>query len=136
MVRIRRLAAGAFLWMSLLASGAGHAQAVDKPAIVIFAAASLTNVLQDLGDAFTKQTSVPVKFSFAASSALARQIESGAPADVFFSVDLDWMDYLQKRNLIQPASRHDVVSNRLVLICPVDSTIKLKIEANFPLAAA
>src|SRR6204780_31461 len=134
--RIHELAAGALLWMSLLASGAGHAQAVDKPAIVIFAAASLTNVLQDLGDAFTKQTSVPVKFSFAASSALARQIESGAPADVFFSADVDWMDYLQKRNLIQAASRHDVVGNRLVLIAPSDSTIELKIKPHFPLATA
>jgi molybdate transport system substrate-binding protein len=136
MVRIHRLAAGALLWMSLLASGAGHAQAVDKPAIVIFAAASLTNVLQDLGDAFTKQTSVPIKFSFAASSALARQIESGAPADVFFSADLDWMDYLQKRNLIQPASRRDILGNRLVLIAPSDSTIELKIKPHFPLATA
>jgi molybdate transport system substrate-binding protein len=136
MARIQTLAAGAFLWMSLLASGAGHAQAVDKPAIVIFAAASLTNVLQDLGDAFTKQTSVPIKFSFAASSALARQIESGAPADVFFSADIDWMDYLQKRNLIQPASRRDVLGNRLVLIAPSDSTIELKIKPHFPLATA
>ena len=136
MVRIHKVAAGALLWMSLLASGAGHTQAVDQPAMVIFAAASLTNVLQDLGDAFTKQTSVPVKFSFAASSALARQIESGAPADVFFSADVDWMDYLQKRNLIQPASRRDVLGNRLVLIAPSDSTIELKIQPHFPLATA
>jgi molybdate transport system substrate-binding protein len=136
MVRIQKLAAGALVWMSLLTSGVGHAEAVDKPAIVIFAAASLTNVLQDLGDAFTKQTSVPVKFSFAASSALARQIESGAPADVFFSADLDWMDYLQKRNLIQPASRRDVLGNRLVLIAPSDSAMELKIQPHFPLAMA
>src|SRR6202789_3261214 len=135
MVRIRRLAAGAFLWMSLLASGAGHAQAVDKPAIVIFAAASLTNVLQDLGDAFTKQTSIPVKFSFAASSALARQIESGAPADVFFSAVTDWMDYLQSRKLIQIPTRHDVLGNQLVLVAPAESKIALKIGPHFPLAA-
>jgi molybdate transport system substrate-binding protein len=122
--------------MSLLMSGVGRAQPVDKPAIVIFAAASLTNALQDLGDAFTKQTSVPVKFSFAASSALARQIESGAPADVFFSADIDWMDYLQKRNLIQPSSRRDVLGNRLVLIAPSDSAIELKIKPHFPLATA
>jgi molybdate transport system substrate-binding protein len=136
MVRIHRLAAGALLWASLLGGGVGHGEAADKPAIVIFAAASLTNVLQDLGDAFTKQTSVPVKFSFAASSALARQIENGAPADVFFSADLDWMDYLQKRNLIQPASRHDVLGNRLVLIAPSDSAIELKIKPHFPVATA
>jgi molybdate transport system substrate-binding protein len=131
-----RLAAGALLCASLLAAGAGYGQAVDKPAIVVFGAASLTNVLQDLGDAFTKETSVPVKFSFAASSALARQIENGAPADVFFSADIDWMDYLQKRNLIQPASRHDVVGNRLVLIAPIDNPIALKIKPHFRLASA
>jgi molybdate transport system substrate-binding protein len=136
MNRIYRLAAAGLLWTVLLASGVGHAEAVDKPAIVVFAAASLTNALQDLGDAFTKQTSNPVKFSFAASSALARQIENGAPADVFFSADIDWMDYLQKRNLIQPASRHDVVGNHLVLIAPSDSAIELKIKPHFPLATA
>jgi molybdate transport system substrate-binding protein len=136
MNRIHRLAAGAFLCLALLASGAGYAQGVDRPAIVVFAAASLTNALQDLGDAFTKQTSVPVKFSFAASSALARQIENGAPADVFFSADIDWMDFLQKRNLIQPASRRDVVGNRLVLIAPSDSTVELKIKPHFALATA
>src|SRR6202522_1139984 len=96
------------LWLSIFSLPVFAAD-LDKPAITVFAAASLTNVLQDLGDSFTKDTSIPVKFSFAASSTLARQIESGAPADIFFSADLDWMDYLQKRNLIQAASRRDVV---------------------------
>jgi molybdate transport system substrate-binding protein len=104
--------------------------------ITVFAAASLTNALQDLGDAFIKETSIPVRFSFAASSALARQIENGAPADIFFSADLEWMDYLQSRNLIQRDTRHDVLGNRLVLIAPSDSLVKLKIEPNFALAAA
>jgi molybdate transport system substrate-binding protein len=94
----------------------------------------LTNVLQELGDGFTKQTSIPVRFSFAASSALARQIENGAPADIFFSADLEWMDYLQTRKLIRTDTRHDVVGNRLVLIAAADSKIKLKIEPHFPLA--
>ncbi len=109
---------------------------LNKPPITVFAAASLTNVLQELGDAFTKETSIPVRFSFAASSALARQIENGAPADVFFSADLEWMDYLQTRNLIQRDSRHEVLSNQLVLIAPADSAIKLKIEPHFRLADA
>ena len=104
--------------------------------ITVFAAASLTNVLQDLGDAFSKDTSIPVRFSFAASSALARQIENGSRADLFFSADLEWMDYLQARKLIQPASRHDVLGNQLVLIAPVDSKIKLKIAPHFALADA
>jgi molybdate transport system substrate-binding protein len=96
----------------------------------------LTNVLQELGDGFSKQSSTPVKFSFAASSTLARQIENGAPADVFFSADQEWMDYLQSRNLIRPGSRHAVLGNRLVLIAPADSKVKLKIEPHFQLAAA
>src|SRR5271170_1143951 len=104
-----------------------------RPAITVFAAASLTNVLQDLGDAFTSETSIPVRFSFAASSTLARQIENGSPADVFFSADLDWMDYLQARSLIQPATRQDMLGNKLVLVAPLGSKVALKIEPHFPL---
>jgi molybdate transport system substrate-binding protein len=110
--------------------------AEPEKAITVFAAASLTNALQDLGDAFTKDTSIPVRFAFAASSALARQIENGARADVFFSADLEWMDYLQAKNLIQAATRHDMLGNQLVLIAPVSSKINLKIVPHFALAAA
>jgi molybdate transport system substrate-binding protein len=114
----------------------GHSAEPDKTTLTVFGAASLTNVLQDLGDAFTKETSIAVKFSFAASSTLARQIENGAPADIFISADSNWMDYLQARHLIQDSTRHDIVGNRLVLIGPADSTVNLKIEPNFALAAA
>jgi molybdate transport system substrate-binding protein len=107
-----------------------------RPAIVVFAAASLADVLQELGADFSNSTGVGVKFSFAASSALARQIESGAPADVFFSADLDWMDYLQAHKLIQAESRRDVLGNQLVLIAPAASTLELKIAPQFALAAA
>ena len=129
------------LWLSLfvlpsLAAGANAQADAGKPTITVFAAASLTDVLQKLGDGFTKQTSIPVRYSFAASSALARQIENGAPADVFFSADLEWMDYLQMRKLIRSDTRHDVLGNRLVLITPANSEIKLKIEPHFALAAA
>jgi molybdate transport system substrate-binding protein len=126
---------GLMLWLSLLSLPSFAADS-DKPPITVFAAASLTNVLQELGDGFTKETSIPVRFSFAASSALARQIENGSPADIFFSADLEWMDYLQTRNLIQRDTRRDVLGNRLVLIAPADSKIKLTIEPHFPLAAA
>jgi molybdate transport system substrate-binding protein len=115
--------------------GAQAGAAEDKPSITVFAAASLTNVLQELGDRFTKDSSIPVRFSFAASSALARQIENGSRADLFFSADLEWMDYLQSRRLIQPATRHDILGNQLVLIVPADSKIVLKIEPHFALAA-
>jgi molybdate transport system substrate-binding protein len=124
---------GLILWLTWFSSASVAADAGQLP-ITVFAAASLTNVLQQLGDGFTKQTSIPVRFSFAASSALARQIENGAPADVFFSADLEWMDYLQTRNLIQRDTRRDVLGNRLVLVAPADSKIELKIAPRFPLA--
>ena len=126
---------GLILWLTWFGSASVAADADQLP-ITVFAAASLTNVLQDLGDGFTKETSIPVRFSFAASSALARQIENGAPADVFLSADLEWMDYLQARNLIQRDTRHDVLGNRLVLIAPADSKIDVKIAPHFPLAKA
>jgi molybdate transport system substrate-binding protein len=124
-------------WLALsLCSLPSIAADGDAAPITVFAAASLTNVLQDLGDSFTKDTAIPVRFSFAASSALARQIENGAPADIFFSADLEWMDYLQARNLIRRGTRHDMLGNRLVLIAPADSKIKLTIEPHFALVAA
>jgi molybdate transport system substrate-binding protein len=75
-----------------------------------------------------------VKFSYAASSALARQIEAGAPADVFMSADTDWMDYLQTHHLIDTATRRNVVGNRLVLISPADSRVTIRIAPHFALA--
>jgi molybdate transport system substrate-binding protein len=114
----------------------GADRPADAPSIVVFAAASLTDALQELGDDFTKSAGIAVKFSFAASSTLARQIESGAPADVFVSADTEWMDYLQARNLVQPASRRELLGNSLVLVAPAASTLTLTIEPHFALAAA
>jgi molybdate transport system substrate-binding protein len=102
----------------------------------VFGAASLTNALDEIGGLYTKTTGQPVKFSYAASSVLARQIEAGAKADLFFSADAEWMDYLQARNLIDASTRKDLLGNRLVLIAPASSRIELKIGPNFPLAAA
>jgi molybdate transport system substrate-binding protein len=107
-----------------------------QPQILVFAASSLTDVLQEIGAGYEKTAGVQVKFSFDATSNLIRQIQAGAPADVFFSADTQWMDYLQAHGLIQTASRQNVVGNRLVLIAPIDSQIKLKIEPHFALAAA
>jgi molybdate transport system substrate-binding protein len=104
--------------------------------ILVFAAASLTDALQELGEDFGHSSGIAVKISFGGSSALARQIENGAPADVFLSADRDWMDYLQTRKLIQSASRHDLLGNRLVLIAPATSTISLRIEPHFGLSQA
>jgi molybdate transport system substrate-binding protein len=104
--------------------------------ITVYAAASLTDALQTIGKGFTQKTRRPIKFSFASSSTLARQIEAGAPADVFVSADSEWMDYLNQRGLIKPASRRTIASNRLVLIAPVDRKIQLKIAQGFALKRA
>ena len=102
----------------------------------MFGAASLTNVLDEIGAAYMQQTGQRVKFSYAASSALARQLEAGARADVFFSADLEWMDYAQARGLIDRTSRRNMLGNRLVLVAPADSKIELKIAPGFALATA
>ena len=120
----------------LLILGSAHAADSQQPTLLVFAAASLTNGLEDIGSAYTRGTGQSVKFSFAASSVLARQIEAGARADVFFSADLEWMDYLEARNLIDRKSRREVLGNRLALIAPADSKVELKVAPNFPLAAA
>jgi molybdate transport system substrate-binding protein len=109
---------------------------VEQRQILVFAAASLTDALGEIASDYQKSAHVRVQLSFAASSGLARQIEAGAGADLFFSADTDWMDYLAKRNLIQAATRRSLLGNTLVLIAPVHSTITLKIAPHFPLAAA
>ncbi len=111
-------------------------QAAAARDVTVYAAASLTGALQEVGDGFTAQGGPKIKFSFAASSLLARQIEAGAEADVFVSADSEWMNYLADRNLIQTASRKDILSNRLVLISAKDNPIQLKIAPNFPLVLA
>jgi molybdate transport system substrate-binding protein len=113
----------------------GHAQsAAAPPDLLVLAASSLTDALNEIGPAFTARTGRSVKLSYAASSALARQIEAGAPADVFMSADTDWMDYLQTRRLIDTGTRRNVLGNRLVLISPADSTANIKIRPHFALA--
>lgn len=109
------------------------ASAQDR--LTVFAAASMKNALDDVDAAFTKTTGVKVTASYAASSALAKQIEQGAPADVFISADLKWMDYLAEKQLIKPDTRYNLVGNKLVLIAPKDSKLDgVKIEQGFDLA--
>jgi molybdate transport system substrate-binding protein len=91
-------------------------------AVVVFAAASLKNALDEIAAAWSKETGKPVpKISYAASSALAKQIEQGAPADLFLSADLDWMDYVAGKTLIKSESRLNLLGNKIVLIAPKDS---------------
>jgi molybdate transport system substrate-binding protein len=102
--------------------------------VVVFAAASLKNALGEASAAYERDAEIKVLISYAASPTLAKQIENGAPADLFISADLDWMDYLQKRNLIKAETRVTLLGNRLVLIAPADSTAKIEIQPGFALA--
>ena len=104
--------------------------------LIIFAAASLKDALDEVNVAYQHENSQETATSYAASSTLAKQIEAAAPADVFISADLDWMDYLAKRNLIKPETRANFLGNRLVLIAPVNSPLNLAIGPNFSLAQA
>src|SRR5687767_5172409 len=119
------------LALTLVANSSVAAEAKREP-LIVFAAASLTDTLQQIGPLYTAQSKVPVKFSFAANSALAKQIESGAKVDVFFSADQDWMNYLQERKLIQVGTRRDLLGNRLSLIAPAGSKITLKLALGAP----
>ncbi len=108
---------------------------IAQERITVFAAASLKNALDDTNAAFTKATGTKVVASYAASSALAKQIEGGAPADVFISADLQWMDYVAQKNLIKPDTRINLLGNKLVLIAPMDSKLnKVTIEQGFDIA--
>jgi molybdate transport system substrate-binding protein len=115
------------------AAGGGPA-AAQSSSLTVFAAASLKNALDRIAADWRRDTGKQVAISYAASSTLAKQIENGAPADLFVSADLDWMDYLQQRNLIDPKSRRDLLGNQLVLIAPKDSTVRATIAPGFPLA--
>ena len=130
---VRRSLLAALVAAVAAPSGAAFAQPAP---LTVFAAASLKEVMDAQGTAFAQAGGGPVRFSYAASSAIARQIEAGAPADVFISADSDWMDYVAKRGLIVPASRRDLVGNRLALIAPANAKVRLTLARNMPLSAA
>ncbi|WP_375395898.1 molybdate ABC transporter substrate-binding protein [uncultured Sphingomonas sp.] len=127
-------------WLMAIAAmpmpAATPAAAQTQPPLTVFAAASLTNALTEIGKAYTAKTGQPVRFSFASSGVIARQIEAGAKADLFFSADTEWMDYVQTRGLIDPSTRRDLLRGRLALIAPAASTVRLTIKPGFALAAA
>lgn len=129
---LRRL----FLLLLAALSATPTLAAPERATLTVFAAASLTDALQAVGQDWRRATGVTVKFSFAASSVVARQIEAGAQADLFFSADTQWMDYLVQSGRIDTASRADLLGNRLVLVAPAASTTRLEIARDFPLVEA
>jgi molybdate transport system substrate-binding protein len=114
-----------------LPSGAARAQSGEA---IIFAAASMKNALDEIAAGWQNRTGKKAAISYAASSALAKQIEQGAPADIFISADLDWMDYLQERNLIKTDTRVNLLGNRIVLIAAKDKQMSVNIAPGFNLA--
>lgn len=143
LVRKSRFAAMA---VALLASTPAKAQdaapakapeaATAAGTVTVFAAASLRNALDGIGANWTAATGNEVKFSYAASGALAKQIENGAPADLFGSADLKWMEYAAEKKLIKPESRVALLGNALVLVASRDTSVDLEIAPGFRLAEA
>ncbi|QIG47105.1 molybdate ABC transporter substrate-binding protein [Nordella sp. HKS 07] len=126
---IRRILLSAAILVGL----AGHASA---EAVNIFAAASLKNALDAVSEAWKAEAGKETKNTYAASSALAKQIEQGAPADVFISADLDWMNYLKEKKLIKADTRKELLGNALVLVAAKDSGLKLELKEGADLAGA
>ena len=126
------------LTTAVLAAPASAGWAAEPPApsrpIVVFAAASMKTALDDIAAGWQRETGRVTRISYAGTSALARQIEQGAPADVFLSADLDWMDYLARRGMVQDP--RPLLANRLVLVAPRESGVELRLEPGAPLAAA
>ncbi len=113
-----------------------NAQAQTKE-LVIFAAASMKNALDEAAADWAKDSGRPApKISYAASNTLAKQLENGAPADLFVSADLDWMDYAARKNLIKPETRVSLFANRIVLVARKDSTVRLDLKPGADVAAA
>jgi len=102
--------------------------------VTVFAAASLTNALGEISAQYEKDKSVKIAHSFAASSTLAKQIENGAPADIFISADTKWMNYLQDKKLINTASRKEFLGNKLVLVAPKGRSFSVKFDKAFDFA--
>jgi len=129
-------------WLALLVTGLALTMGAGMPAsaqnrdVVVFAAASLKNALDEVAAQWQHETGKKAVISYAASNTLIKQIEQGAPADIFMSADLDWMDYGQQKGLIKPDTRANLLGNRIVLVAPKDSNLNnITIQPGFDLAA-
>lgn len=117
--------------LTVTPSGATRAETVT-----VYAAASLTDVLQELGKGFEEKTGDAVKFSLGSSSSLAKQIEKGAPADVFFSASAEWMDYLESHDLVEKGTRVELLGNALVIVALREEGFRVKPRKGFDFPAA
>lgn len=129
-----RIAITLFSAALLLTTSATAQENLTKEPFVVFAAASLKNALDDITAAWQRETGYTAKVSYAASSALAKQLEQDAPAQIFISADLDWMDYVAGKGLIKPESRVDLLGNRLVLIAPKEQATPIELKQGTDLA--
>lgn len=125
----------AMRWLALLVLAMLAAPGMAAPPLVL-AAASLQESLTDAAAAWARRGHAPPRLSFAASSALARQVMAGAPADLFISADGEWMDALAAKRLIVPGTQVDLLANQLVLVAPVARPVSLAIRPGFPLSRA
>jgi molybdate transport system substrate-binding protein len=127
--------AGFFVAFAILSGLTFSPALAQDKSLTVFAAASMKNALDDVDAAYTAKTGVMVSASYAASSVLAKQIEQGAPADIFVSADIDWMDYATTRKTINETTRVNLLGNSIVLIAPKDSKIdNVTIGRGFDLA--
>lgn len=124
------------LLRALLIAASLSSTVLSAAEVRVFAAASMKESLDAIGKQFEAAKGQKVIISYAASSALAKQIENGAPADLFISADIDWVDYVEQRKLTVPGSRVNLLGNALVLVAPAGSPVSLRIAPNFPLAGA
>src|ERR1700751_5191698 len=126
---------GLFAALVILWGAAFSPAAAQDKTLTVFAAASMKNALDDIDAAFTARTGVKVNASYAASSQLAKQIEQGAPADIFVSADTDWMDYATSKKAINEPTRVNLLGNSIVLVAPKDSKVdSVAIGPGFDLA--
>ena len=129
---VASLAAAVLFTLAGWAGAVSAAHAQEK--VTVFAAASLKNALDSIGAAWKAESGKELTLSYAASSALAKQIEAGAPADLFLSADLQWMAYLREKTLIKANSEVQLLANRIVLVAPADASVEAEIAPGFDLA--
>jgi molybdate transport system substrate-binding protein len=133
---IRRTVMLALGALAIAIVGGTSSTRAQQPDLLVFAAASLKNALDEINGLYAAQKGQKAAASYGASPTLAKQIEAGAPADLFISADLDWMDYVAQRKLIRPETRANLLGNAIVLIAPAARAQPIAVAPNFPLAQA